>query len=70
MSAEVFYRWVRLGKHCELTGDTVHAVHARRRKRIWIDGIHCQVGPDGNLYVNPTEYNLWIENQPMKCLGV
>lgn len=54
------YEWVRLSKHCEVTGDTPDAVHARRRKRIWIDGVQCKVGPDGNLYINPTEYNKWI----------
>lgn len=67
MSADSNYRWVRLGKHCEDTGDTPDAVHARRRKRVWIDGVHCQIGPDGNLYVNPQEYNQWIENQSFKC---
>ena len=28
------YTWIRLTKHCEATGDTPDAVHARRRKRI------------------------------------
>lgn len=55
------YRWVRLGEHCRQTGDTANAVHARRRKRIWRDGVQCKVGPDGNLYINPAEYNKWIE---------
>jgi hypothetical protein len=44
--------WIKLAKYCETTGDTSDAVHARRRKRQWIDGVHCQVGPDGNLWVN------------------
>lgn len=58
------YRWVRLAKHCEITGDTSGAVHARRRKRLWTDGVHCKVGVDGNLYINPEAWNSWIENQP------
>lgn len=57
------YRWVRLAVHCAATGQTPDAVHALRRKRIWIDGVHCKVGPDGNLYVNPEEYNKWVEGQ-------
>lgn len=64
MSAnEANYRWVKLAKHCEATGDTRDAVHARRRKHIWQDGVQCKIGPDGNLYINPTEYNKWVESQ-------
>ena len=55
------YRWVRLAVHCAATGDTPDAVHARRRKRQWTDGVQCRVGPDGNLWVNPEEVNRWIE---------
>lgn len=61
------YRWVKLAKHCAATGDTPNAVHARRRKRQWQDGVHCRVGPDGNLYVCPQEYNKWVENQHPNC---
>lgn len=57
------YRWVRLAKHCEATGDTSAAVHARRRKLIWKDGVHCRVADDGNLYVNPEAYNKWVEGE-------
>lgn len=53
--------WIRLAKYCELSGDSSDAVHARRRKRQWIDGLHCRVGPDGNLWVNPEEVNKWVE---------
>lgn len=64
-----WYQWVRLSKHCEITGDTPDAVHARRRKGVWLDGQHTQLAPDGNLYVNPEEYNKWIESQTSKCRG-
>jgi hypothetical protein len=57
----VLYRWIRLPKHCALTGDTPYSVHARRRKGVWQDGVQCQLGPDGNLYVNPVEWNKWVE---------
>lgn len=67
MSAnETTYRWVKLAKHCAETGDTPDAVHARRRKRIWTDGVQCRLGPDGNLYINPEEYNTWVESQPQQ----
>ena len=49
------YRWVRLDVHCKATGDTADAVHARRRKRQWTDGVHCCIGPDGNLWVSVFE---------------
>ena len=64
MSAnEPLYRWIKLSKHCDHTGDTPDAVHARRRKHIWQDGVQCRIGPDGNLYINPQEYNKWVESQ-------
>jgi hypothetical protein len=56
------YRWVKLPKHCQDTGDTADAVHARRRKGVWQDGVHCRKGPYGNLYVNPEEWNKWVES--------
>lgn len=62
-------RWVRLAVYCQISGDTADAVHARRRKRQWIDGVQCRVGPDGNLWVNPGEVNKWIESsnaQPLQ----
>lgn len=64
MSAnESSYRWIKLPKHCQITGDTPDAVHARRRKQQWTDGVQCRLGPDGNLYINPEEYNKWVESQ-------
>lgn len=55
-------RWLRLATYCQLSGDTADAVHARRRKRQWTDGVQCRVGPDGNLWVCPEEVNKWIES--------
>jgi hypothetical protein len=55
------YRWIKLNQHCALTGDTPDAVHTRRKRRIWTDGVHCKLGPDNNLYVCPEEWNRWIE---------
>lgn len=54
-------RWVRLALYCQLSGDSADAVHARRRKRQWTDGVQCKVGPDGNLWVNLEEVNRWID---------
>lgn len=54
-------KWIRLPKYCELTGDTSDAVHARRRKRHWIDGVQCRIGPDGNLWIDPQEVTRWVE---------
>ena len=45
------HKWVRLNRYCELTGDTSSAVHARRKKGVWIDGKHTTLAPDGKLWV-------------------
>ena len=57
-------RWIRLAAYCELSGDSADAVHARRRKKQWVDGVHCRIGPDGNLWVCPEEVNRWVEQGP------
>ncbi|MCV2365569.1 excisionase [Paucibacter sp. DJ1R-11] len=55
-------RWIKLPLYCQISGDTPDAVHARRRKQQWFDGVQCKIGPDGNLWINPEEVNKWVEN--------
>jgi hypothetical protein len=55
-------RWIKLTTYCQLSGDSSDAVHARRRKHQWTDGLHCKIGPDGNLWINPEEVNKWVES--------
>lgn len=55
-------RWIMLAHYCAQTGDTPGAVHARRRKKQWIDGVHCKVDPNGNLRINPEEVDKWVES--------
>jgi hypothetical protein len=50
-------RWVRMATYCTATGDTPAAVHARRRKRQWVDGVQCKVAPDGNVWISIDEMN-------------
>ncbi|WP_165481154.1 hypothetical protein [Legionella impletisoli] len=45
-------KWVKLKKYCQESGDTTHAVHGKRKRGMWLDGLHCKVGPDGNLWIN------------------
>lgn len=56
--------WIKLQKYCELTGDSADAVHARRRKRQWVDGRQCIIGPDGNVWICREEVNRWVESNP------
>ena len=57
---------VRLKKYCELTGDTPDAVHARRKKGQWADGIHCTVGPDNKVWVNIEEAQKWVTSRSLQ----
>jgi hypothetical protein len=68
-SSSTRYKWIKLTKHCNETGDTPNAVHARRHKRQWTEGVQCKVGPDGNLYINPEEYNKWVESPSQKSFA-
>lgn len=54
-------KWVKLCRYCELSGDTSDAVHAKRRKGQWVDGVHCRIAPDGNLWVNMEAVEKWVE---------
>lgn len=54
-------RWVKLSRYCELTGDTRDAVYSKRARRIWSDGLHCKMAPDGVLWVNLEEVEKWVE---------
>jgi hypothetical protein len=53
--------WIKLKKYCEETGDTKDAVHAKRRKGQWVDGVQCKIGPDGNLWINREAVDQWVE---------
>ena len=53
-------KWVKLQKYCNLSGDTANAVHARRKKGVWLDGIHCQVR-NNNLWINTEAVEKWVE---------
>lgn len=54
-------KWVKLKKYCQVSGDTTNAVHGKRKRGMWLDGLHCKVGPDGNLWVNLEEVEKWVE---------
>lgn len=54
-------RWVKLARYCELTGDTRDSVYSKRNKRVWTDGVHCKIAPDGALWVNLEEVEKWVE---------
>jgi len=54
-------KWVRLKKYCELSGDTAYAVHHRRSRGVWLDGVHTRIAADRRLWVNLDEVNKWVE---------
>ncbi|HAU1304093.1 TPA: excisionase [Legionella pneumophila] len=55
-------KWVKLKKYCQISGDTSNAVHAKRKRGMWLDGIQCKIGPDGNIWINLDEVEKWVEN--------
>jgi hypothetical protein len=56
-----FSRWVRAGKYENSAGMTVEAIGIARRRGKLIDGVQVKLGPDGNLWVNVPEMDLWVE---------
>jgi hypothetical protein len=57
----LFVEWVRLARYCALTGDTANAVHHRRAKGQWLDGVHCRV-VNHVLWINLPAIGAWVEN--------
>ena len=75
MNSSHAMKWVRLQKYCELSGDTLDAVHARRRRGEWLNDIQCRLAPDKHLWVNLQEVEKWVERtnhavMRRKCLRV
>lgn len=60
-STEAGLKWVRINKYCELSGDTLEAIRARRRRRLWIEGVHWRKA-GGVFWINPAEVEKWIES--------
>lgn len=54
-------KWVKLKKYCELTGETPHSVHSKRRAGHFIDGVHTRIADDGNCWVNVEAVEKWVE---------
>ena len=54
-------RWVTLHKYCELSGETQQAVYAKRKKSMWLEGVHSTLGPDGKVWVNIKEVEKWVQ---------
>lgn len=52
--------FVLLRRYCELTGESVQAVHDRRRRGQWQDGKHCTVVDGRRLWINLPEVEKWI----------
>jgi len=53
---------VKLSKWCATTDDTSDAVHARRKRREWVDGVHCHLR-GGVLWIDTVEAQKWIKGQ-------
>jgi len=55
-------KWVKLIKYCDISGDTIDAVHAKRRKGIWAEGKHWRKAPDNKIWINIEAVDKWVEN--------
>lgn len=58
------FPYMRIKTYAMRYGDTVQAIYARRKKGSWLEGVHYQKSPDGNLWVNLIEVKQWIEQYP------
>ena len=51
---------VTLKRYCAETGDTPYAVHNRRRRGVWVDGVHCYLKGGRRLWINVPAANDWF----------
>jgi len=54
-------KWILLNKFCELTGYTSDAFHGKKRRGIWLEGLHWKYGPDRHIFVAWQEIDRWVE---------
>jgi hypothetical protein len=52
---------MRAKHYAELSGETVAAIHGKRKAGHYIDGIHTKIAEDGNLWVNVEAIEKWVE---------
>jgi len=57
---ESAFRWVKLSRYCEMTGDTENAVYQRRYKGAWVEGVHYRLR-DRKIWINLPEVQKWVE---------
>lgn len=55
-------KWVKLARYCELSGETRDAVMKKRSSGVFLDGLHCKIAADGNIWMNLVEIEKWVEN--------
>lgn len=57
------FPWVLINKLSDATGYTDDAVRAKRKRGVWIEGVHWRKAPDGRLFFNLPEIQKWIEKK-------
>lgn len=53
---------VKLSKWCELTGDTADAVHSRRKRLEWREGVHWHLR-GAHVWIDTVEAQKWVRGE-------
>ena len=56
-------KWVKISKFTEISGYSVDAVHCKRKKGQWEEGVIWMKAPDGNIMINWREVDNWVEGK-------
>jgi hypothetical protein len=56
--------WVTIDRYLEESGDTAEAVHTRRYRGIWQDGVHCNKPEGAGIWVNLPAVREWWRTRP------
>lgn len=54
-------RWVTIEKYCSDTGETRSAVDNRRKRGIWLEGVHWSHPKGGAVMINTETVEEWIQ---------
>jgi len=55
-------KWIRLKKYAEISGVTGNAFHIKKNQGHLAEGVHWIKAPDGNIMVNWSAMDKWVEN--------
>ncbi|HJV53070.1 MAG TPA: hypothetical protein VJ652_16505 [Noviherbaspirillum sp.] len=57
-------KWIRAKQYCDITGEPMDTINGRILDAVWAAGVHYKRTGPRTLWINITEAQKWIDQQP------